>query len=272
MANARGESVRVAVAETRSDPRVGVELRAEVVSDQFSGSLPAVTRDLSVGGACIATRSPIAASSLHHVVLHLPAGPVRVPAAGRWQVVHAPTGAVLTGVKFVGLSAEQQDLIWDHVLEVTKDLARFLLRKSDLRDVGIDGAMSLAQASRLCIVGAGSAVFQQGGGDGERPQNSFFVLREGSVLLRTRLRGAIERDIATVQPGELLGGLPMFAAAGHAESAVARSQSRLIEIDERAYLYLMQARPWVAQKLAFAAAQTYARRLHATLESLSAAR
>jgi hypothetical protein len=266
---AAGDSRRcVAAIETRSDPRVGVEVRGELASDQFAGPLAVVTRDLSFGGACVATRSPIAVSSLRQLVLHLPERSVRFSVAGRWQHWNPATGAILTGLAFTNLTPELEDVLWDCVLEATKDVARFLLRRSDLRDVGIDGAMSLAQASRLCVLGVGSAVFQQGGGAASS-QNSFFVLREGSVVLRTRLRGAIERDVAMVQPGQLIGGLPMLADVGHTESAIARSPAKLLEIDERAYRYLMQARPWVAQKVAFAAARAYAQRMHATLESLA---
>jgi CRP-like cAMP-binding protein len=247
---------------------VGVELRIDLESDQFSGALPALTRDLSIGGVCVATRSPVGLQSIRHIVLHLPSGPIRLEASGRWQSWHAATASALTGVAFKSVPAQAQDAIWDHVLDVSKDLARFLLRGSELRDIGIDGAMSLAQVSRLCAVRAGATIYQEARED-LAPSSSIFIVREGAVLMRKRLREVVERDIAMVHPGELLGGLPMFTSAGHSETAVARSATRLIEIDERAYLYLMQARPWIAQKLAFAAARSYARRLHSTLEALT---
>ncbi|MBM4385759.1 MAG: cyclic nucleotide-binding domain-containing protein [Deltaproteobacteria bacterium] len=259
---------RVAAMESRSDPRVGVELRVDVASDQFSGALPAMTRDLSIGGACIATSSPLATQSIRQLVLHLPQGPLRVEAQGCWQAWNPATSAMLTGVAFKSVTPSTQDAIWDHVLDVSKELARFVLRSSELRDIGIDGAMSLAQVSRLCAVRPGAAIFQEGSGNAASSQ-SLFILREGSVLIRTRLRDVVERDIAVVQPGELLCGLALFTSAAHAETAVARSACRLIEIDERAFLYLMQARPWIAQKVAFAAARSYARRLRGALETLT---
>lgn len=259
-----------AVSETRSDPRVGIELRGELVSEQFSGALPVATRDLGIGGACLATRSPVAPSGLRQLVLQLPTGPLRLGVVGRWQSIDPAAGVILTGVAFSAVSTDVQDLLWDLVLDAGKDVARFLLRSSELRDLGIDGAMSVAQASRLCLAAAGTAIFQQSG-SAIASQSSFFVLREGSVVLRTRLRGAIERDVAIVQPGQIIGGLPMLAGVGHYESAIARSPARLVEIDERAYLQLAQMRPWVAQKLAFAAVRAYAERMHATLELLGAA-
>lgn len=260
-------TLRPASLESRSDPRVGAEIAVDLVSDQFSGGLRAVTRDLSVGGVCVATRSPFAHTSLRQIVLHLPGGPLRLAAEGRWQRWNRTTGAILTGIAFRDLSTALQDVLWDHVLDVSKELARFLFRHSEVSDIGIDGAMSLAQSSRLLVVGAGEFVYQQGGEYKDAP-SSIFMLREGGVVLRTRLRGSIERDFAAVRPGDFFGGLPMLAAVEHYESAVARAPSRLVEIDERAYSYLMQARPWVAQKLAFTVTRAYARRMHAMLEGL----
>jgi CRP-like cAMP-binding protein len=118
-------------------------------------------------------------------------------------------------------------------------------------------------------VEAGSAIFQQGA-DASGAQSSFYIVREGRVVLRTRIREVIERDIAEVSPGQLFGGLPMISAKCHCESAIARTRCTLLEIDERAFLHLMRSRSWVAQKLAFAAARAYAQRTHATLESLDA--
>ena len=41
--------------EARSDPRVGSEVPVELVSRDFSGVIRAVTRDVSVGGVCVAS-------------------------------------------------------------------------------------------------------------------------------------------------------------------------------------------------------------------------
>jgi CRP-like cAMP-binding protein len=197
----------------------------------------------------------------------MPNGPLRVSAEGRWQRWNRGSGVILTGISFRDLTSANQDLLWDYVLDVSKELARFLFRHSQVRDIGIDGAMSLAQSSRLLVANAGEFVYQQGGEHKDAP-SSIFMLREGTVVLRTRLRGSIERDFAAVRPGDFFGGLPMLAAVEHTESAIARTPCRLVEIDERAYGYLMQARPWVAQKLAFTVVSAYARRMHATLEGL----
>ena len=264
------EATRFSALESRSDPRVATELAGELSGDHFAGPLPVSTRDLSLGGACVATRSPLALGSLRTLALQLPSGALRLNALGRWQQWSAATGVNLVGVAFSGASVEAQDALWDHVLDESKAIARFLLRRSELRDVGIDGAMSIGQASRLCLAGAGAAIFQQGA-DARGPAGSFFVLREGSVQLRVRVRDAIERDVALVEPGQIFGGLPMIAAASHFESAIARTPCKLLEIDERAFLYLSQARPWLSQKIAFAAARAYAQRLQHTLSALGGA-
>ncbi len=260
--------IRPVFNESRSDPRVGTEMPVDVFSDQFSGPLRATSRDVSVGGVCISTRSPIAYLSIRQVALHLPSGVLKLRAVGRWQQWRRASGEVLTGIAFQDLTAVTQDLLWDHVLDVGKELARFLFRHSDIRDIGIDGAMGLAQASRLQVFAPGEVVYRQG--EAQEIPSSIYVLREGSVVLRARVRSAIERDFAVVKPGEFFGGLPMLANVEHHETAIARTATRLIELDERAYSYLLRSRPWVAQKLAFAVTRAYALRLRDTLETIEA--
>lgn len=93
---------------------------------------------------------------------------------------------ILTGVAFLDLDTGTQDILWDHVLEAGKQLARFLLRHSDIRDIGIDGALGLAHASRLALYGAGELIYREGAVQ-ESP-SSIFVVQEGEVVLRVRVR------------------------------------------------------------------------------------
>ena len=44
--------------EVRNNPRVGADLAVELYATDFGGALLGRTRDLSIGGACIATPSP----------------------------------------------------------------------------------------------------------------------------------------------------------------------------------------------------------------------
>ncbi len=250
--------------ESRSDPRVGCELPVEFWGDGMSGSLRATSRDLSVGGVCILTRSPLDYRSIGNLRIHLPSGPLSVRAAGRWQHWDRTAGVILTGVAFQGLDERSQDLLWDHVLEAGKQLARFLLRHSHLRDIGIDGASALAHASRLALYGPGEMIYREGAVQ-DSPR-SIFVVQEGEVVLRLRVRGAIDTDFASLKPGEVFGGLPMFADVGHHETALARTRVRLIEIDERAYPHLLRSRPGVAQQLANTVTLAHAARMRASFQ------
>ena len=139
--------------------------------------------------------------------------------------------APLTGVAFLELDAATQDILWDHVAETGKQLARFLLRRSALREIGIDGAIGLAHANRLALYAPGELVYPEG--VVQDSTSSIFVVQEGEIVLR--VRGAIETDFAALSPGEVFGGLPMLGDAPHHETALARTRVRLIEIDERAY-------------------------------------
>lgn len=62
--------------------------------------------------------------------------------------------------------------------------------------------------------------------------------------------------------------MPLVGDCAHPESAVAECETRLLEIDRDAFRYLEGARPWLAQRLAFAVARTYTRRLHEVLARL----
>jgi hypothetical protein len=253
--------------EVRTDPRVGCELAVEFWSSQMSGSLRAVSRDLSVGGICIMTRTPIDHRAIGKVRIQLPSGPLTLRTEGRWQQIHPTTGAILTGLSFKGLDAPTQDVVWDYVSEAGKQVARFLLRQSGIDGLGVDGAISLAHVSRLGLYGPGDMIYREG--EEKSAPSSVLVLQEGEVVLRMRLRPAIEKDFAVLKPGEVFGGLPMLASVDQLETAVARTKVRLIEIDERAYLHLTRSRPGVAQQLAASVTKACTGRLRSALQRAS---
>lgn len=249
--------------QLRGEPRVGSSYPVRIYATAFSGPLKGQTRDISVTGCCVATPSVFDAKSIQRVRLDLPGGALELEAEGRWQSSVRHDDVVMTGVEFRRPPDEAVERLWDTVLDAGKELARFLYRHSDLRDVGVDGAMGLAQVTRFREVEAGKALYRQGpAGDGER---SIFVVDRGTVTLQMRVRGARETPVDRLAAGQLFGGLPLLAPVEHAESAVAQTDARLLEIDERAFRYLARAKPWLAQLVAQAVTSTYARRLHDAL-------
>jgi len=241
----------------RSDPRVGADHRAEIVTD-LPGALAGHTRDLGIGGACIATPSGFSYRSVRRVRLHLPDGPVTLDAEGRWQREEPSEKVMLTGVAFVDPPEAVVTRLWDLVLDSGKALARFLYGHTDLSHFSVDEAVGLAHASRWRNVSVGQYVYR---GDVARSgASSIFIVYRGEVALQLRVRGAHDHVLARLGPGRLFGGLPLVAEGLPAESAQAATDVRLLEIHEASFRYLCAAKPWLAQRLAQAVTRTYAQR------------
>lgn len=256
--------------ELRGTPRVGADYEVELQVGDLPAPLVARTRDVGVTGACVATASPFAIKSLHRVVLHLPAGRLSpgegrlsLEAEGRWQRETRTDAAVLTGISFIEPPAKAIDVLWDVVLDAGKELARFLYSHTDLNGMGVEEALGLAQISRYRDVPAGQTLYRQ---DTARPgEDSIFLVMQGAVLLQVRVRDARETLFARVGPGQIFGGMPLIAEAPHAESAVAESAARLLEIDRDAWNYLRTAKPWLAHRMAASLDRVVARRLRDVL-------
>ncbi len=249
---------------SRGDPRIGADLPVRLYSSSFSGPLAARTRDLSVGGACLATDSPVAPKSIQRVEIQLDGDWLALDAQGRWQSVEAGDDVVMTGVEFMEPSDEAVDRLWDAVLEGGKRLARFLYVGSDLRPLGVDGAMGLSQITRVRNLPAGHTLYRQD----KDPENSesIFVVEKGTVILQVRARGVREVPIDKVGSGQVFGGLSMLAGVPPSESAITETDAVLLEFDARGYQYLARNKPWLAQELGQIVTTTYVRRLHRVLE------
>ena len=134
--------------DMRLAPRVGTDLPVEIYSSEFSGPLPGRTRDLSVGGACIATASPFSAKCVHRINLMLPNRNLTRRAEGRWQRESPADDLVLTGVGFDDPGPDELDALWWVVTSSGQQLARFLHERSSLQELGLEEAMGLAQCTR----------------------------------------------------------------------------------------------------------------------------
>ena len=252
--------------EIRGTGRVGSDLPVEIHVAELPAPLLARSRDVGVGGLCVATASPFALKSVRRVVVALPSGPLTVDAEGRWQIDSASGDVVLSGLAFVDLSPEAIEALSHYVIETGRGLARFLYAQSDLRDFGLEEILGLAQITRLRDVLTGHLVYRQD--TALAGEDSIFVVASGGVTLQARARGGREVTLARLQPGHVFGGMPLVGDCAHPESAVAECETRLLEIDRDAFRYLEGARPWLAQRLAFAVARTYTRRLHEVLARL----
>jgi CRP/FNR family transcriptional regulator len=134
-------------------------------------------------------------------------------------------------------------------------LASFLQGESDLRELPPDAAMAIATQSRLRSVRRGGAVYRQG----EAPAaGSIYVVLEGRVSLRHKLRFAREFATPPLGPGALIGGMGAIADLEVSETATAEADVRLLEISRGSYEYLCLAQPLVAHRLARLVARRHA--------------
>lgn len=255
------------VVEARADPRVAVDLAVQLDGADFAGPLAAQARDISVGGMCVATRSILSLASLRHVTLPLPRGKLRLAVAGRWQVDSPSEDSVLTGVAFVEPDPPAVSALWSLVQRAGNELVEFLHQHSDLRALGADDAMGIAQVSRFRNVPSGRAIYAQ---DATAPgDDSIFILRAGSVTLHHRFAPADEVTVARLAPGSVFGGLPIVAEVPNLESATAEGSTTLIEVSRGAYTRLRLARPILAQRITQIAARHHAERVRRLLELAS---
>jgi len=249
--------------EVRSNPRVGTDLPVELYATDFSGALLGRTRDLSIGGACIATQSPFSIKSVQRIVLGLPSQNLTLDAVGCWQREDPAEKLILTGVQFENPDTDVLELVWDQVLDSGKRLARFLYERTALHELGLEEAMGLAQVTRFRQMSIGDLIYRQGQrGDGT---DSIFLIIEGNVTLQVRIRDAIERPLCQLGVGDLFGGLPLLADMPHCESAIADSTVRLLEVDASAFRHLRSMKPWLGHRLGVALLRVHAQRMSKTL-------
>jgi CRP-like cAMP-binding protein len=259
MGTERGGSGGQSGRGARRAARVGSDLPVQLYADGLRGPLPARSREIGAAGICIATPSAFALKSVRRVVISLPSGPLSLEADGRWQLDAPADDVVLSGLEFVDPSPEAIEALDILVLETGRKLAQFLATESDLRTLGREEIVGLAHTTRFRDVTAGRRIYQQGT---TRPgEDSIFVVGRGSVILQLRVREVTDVTLARLGPGRIFGGMPLVAEASHAETAIADTDTRLLEIDRDAYRYLVTARPALAQGLAFAVARAYGARL-----------
>lgn len=253
--------------EARAIPRVGAEFVAEIATSDLAQPLQASTRDIGIGGACLATVSPFSYRGVRRVTLTLPDGALSLAARGSWQRAEHAESVVLTGVEFIDPDERATDRLWDLVMECGKQLARFLHGDTDLRSLSPDEAVGISHASRWRDVPAGRYVYRN---DVQRSGDAgIFLVGSGLVVLQLRQRGVIDRPIARLGPGRLFGGLALLAEPIEGESAIAHVDSRVLEISQPSFRFLCASKPWLAQRLAQAVTVAYARRAAALLAEIS---
>jgi len=251
--------------DARSTPRVGADFSVEIFSSEFAGSLPGRTRDLSIGGTCIATASPFDVKSVNRIAISLPGQETLIlQVSGCWQREESSAELMLTGLSFDYMTESDLDAIWNFVLDSGKYLARFLSEHSEIHELGLEDAVGLSQMTRYRDIPARHTLYRQGT---RKPgEDSIYMLLEGSVILQVRARDAVDIEIARLEPGQFFGGFPVLADVPHVDTAETATDVRLLEIDRHAFEYIRIAKPWLGYRLGSAMLRISAQRLSTLFE------
>lgn len=245
--------------ESRVNPRVAVDIPAALRSAGFSHPLQARTRDLSIGGVCLATRTPVALSEIQRVELEVDGERLVLDAEGRWQSPDSGDKDVLTSVQFCSVSPDARSTLNRALSKSMTGLTAFLGR-SAIGGVTEEEHAGLAQVTRYRKVSGGSYVYQESAKGGSA--GALFLVRDGSVALEVRLGGTRNALVAKLGPGQLFGGLgvpdvPCF------DSAYAERDTTLVEISSGAIAYLRMARPLLAHHFFDCVVRSHTTRLRA---------
>jgi hypothetical protein len=246
---------------------VALALPAEIHLAGARGTLCGRTRDLSVGGVCIATAARFASGDVRRVVLAAPSGRLELGAEGCWQAEAPGDEVFLTGVRFRDVAGEALEELWDLVHAQAKSLTIWLSGQKDFAGLSLNEVMELAHVTRHREFRAGRAIYRQ---DADVPgEDSIFVVRRGEVVLE--MRTARERRLVRERcgPGCVLGGVGLVAGTAPAETAIAERDASLLEISRGAFGNLQLASPSLAFRLAAIVVRSYLRGVQGTLARLA---
>ena len=237
-----------ALLEGRREVRVGVQHPVEIDCSSFDLPLAAQVRDVSAGGMCIATPSPIPVEKLAGVGLQVAGGSLRLNAVGVWQTRISMDESVLTGLEFIRPEPFLLMSLREWVDASVRDVGAFLYEVLRSEKIGFEDCMLLAQSTRVRVIPRGRYLYKRG----ESPldqDDSIFFLREGKVELGIPKPHGSPHITAELGPFSLLGGLGCVASMPHFEDARALEDTTVLEIARPAFAYLRIAQPLLAHWL-----------------------
>jgi len=256
----------------RALPRVGMCFPVRLHLAGLPCPLDARTRDLGVGGACVATPSRFALADLRRVTLMPPTGVIELLAEGRWQAEVSGEDAFLSGLRFLEVPGETRDQLWDLAHEQAKSLTRWLSQQPGFAELDLSDTLDVVHVTRLRDVRAGGRLYRQStrpraGGLLRRHciqaygEDSIFVLARGEVVLEMRTPLEQTLVLARVRTGEVLGGIALAANMLPGETAIVEQDASLLEISRGAFENLKQVSPALAFRLASFAMRSHLLRL-----------
>lgn len=247
--------------DRRVHPRVASCVPATVFAFGATPEIHGTTCDIGAGGICFQTDSPMGMSDAHRVDLELPTGVVSANVQCRWQRESSSRSSIVTGLAFVGVERSVRLQIWRHVHSQALELAEMITSFPALSRIPLDVAVEIALYTRVSTYAPGSWIYRQGS-LGTRGDSAFFVL-EGEISVECVNAAAERIGEEWLGSGSVLGGFPMVSGLPHPETAIARTEARLLEIDPFAYGHLACTRPEAAQLVTEMIASRYGAKLWA---------
>ena len=187
----------------RSLARVPLDLALRIHVAGLSGPLPARSRDLGVGGLCIATPSCFALGELRKVSLLHPTTKLDLVAEGRWQTEVPGRDAFLSGIRFPEVDGRTLDRLWDLVHDQTKHLSRWLSQHSDLKALALGDLIELIHVMRLRDMASGETVYRPE--SKQHGDDSILVVTTGRIVLEARVASGRKISLGEVGRGQIRG-------------------------------------------------------------------
>jgi hypothetical protein len=209
--------------------------------------LPARAVDIGPSGICVSTHSRFALSSLKSVSFPLADRNATLPAAGRWQRPDNSGVSFVSGITFLDVAADVAHDLRLFVFGAALQIATFLLEETDLAGLEIDDAIDTALLTRAADYAVGRRIYEQG--KFRTRGDSVFIVEKGLVVLEVDAPRAGRLVLDRIGKGGIFAGLPLISETPHAESAIAATDLRLIEIDPYNFASLETTRPRVARAL-----------------------
>jgi hypothetical protein len=247
----------------RSLARVPVEVALRLHVAGLAGPLPARTRDVGVGGLCVATPSCFPLKDLRRVAVLHANETVEVDAEGRWQAAFPGRDAFLSGVRFPNVGGRVRDYLWDVVHDQTKTLSTWLSQESEMRSLALPDLVELIHAMRMRQSMNGEVVFRQG--SRQAGDDSIFVVMTGSVTLETLTAKGRSVELGSVTRGQLLGGSALLGSKARLETATVTRPAVFLEISRASLAFLQLVYPMLAAELTTIVMRTYMERQQSAL-------
>ncbi len=226
----------------RLGPRVAAYIPIHIHLTHRADTLVARSRDVGIGGVCVATGEEFPILEVQSVSIEFPGRTLSSMARGCWQRRVEDEDAVLSGIQFLDCPLAVRGALAEVVQKRAHEIACFLEESESLSGLDLDDRLELAKFSRLRQVPSNGFVYRAS----DREIESLFIVYRGSVTIRSNISSVADR---VLPQGHGFGGRSLIADLPSVETCIAREDTQLLEIDVYAFRFLEFARPVLARRV-----------------------